>query len=219
MKHLVEVVVGNKRAAVIVAALLLVFVVIMQFAFAVPSMNSSPAIATDIGPDEIGATLSLGQGDTIGYSSWGAVFDLILKLLLVLGLIYLTVKVWKRFVNRGIHLGGRENLINVLETSHLAQNQTLHLVEVGNKILLLGSTANQVTLISDVSDEIDLASVRDSNQVGVTVPKDFADYVEAAKSRLAAWHLNGKLEKIMPKLVGKVIRSPDQLGLGEKVRS
>ena len=90
----------------------------------------------------------------------------ILSLALVLGLVYVTILGLKKFTGmRGLGaLGVGQHKIKVLENSSLGANRSLHLIEVGSKKLLLASTPNQVSLITEfAADEI---SDTDSGQPG-----------------------------------------------------
>ena len=81
----------------------------------------------------------------------------ILSLALVLGLVYVTILGLKKFTGmRGLGaLGVGQHRIKVLENSSLGANRSLHLVEVGSKKLLIASTPNQISLITEfAADEI-----------------------------------------------------------------
>jgi flagellar biogenesis protein FliO len=47
----------------------------------------------------------------------------------------------------------RRSALRVVETAPLAQNRALHLVNIGQRTLLLGSTPGQVALLADVTGE------------------------------------------------------------------
>ena len=55
---------------------------------------------------------------------------------------------------RGWRSQGRS--LRVLETQSLAQNRAVHLIAVGRRALLVSSTPEQISLLSDVTGEVEL---------------------------------------------------------------
>ena len=45
--------------------------------------------------------------------------------------------------------------INIRETIHLGPNKTMHLVEVGKKKFLVGSTSENISMLADVTETLD----------------------------------------------------------------
>ena len=45
--------------------------------------------------------------------------------------------------------------INIRETIHLGPNKTIHLVEVGKKKFLVGSTSENISMLADVTETLD----------------------------------------------------------------
>jgi flagellar protein FliO/FliZ len=70
------------------------------------------------------------------------------SLLVVLGGIALTAYLAKRFVYP--RLGLKSSPIQVLATSHLGQRKQISLIEVGGVYLLVGVTASQITLLTQM---------------------------------------------------------------------
>jgi flagellar biogenesis protein FliO len=44
--------------------------------------------------------------------------------------------------------------IKIVETVHLGRNKTLHLLKIGNRQLLVGSTSENITALSDLTDAL-----------------------------------------------------------------
>lgn len=86
-------------------------------------------------------------------SSWMVTISLLSKLALVVGLVYLTVFVLKSVLFRGgaITLKHKDVQLQVLESVALAPNRNLHVVALGGRTFLLGSTPNQVMLLAELS--------------------------------------------------------------------
>ncbi len=75
------------------------------------------------------------------------------KLILVLGLAYVTILGLKKVTGMKSAAGASHSCIRVVENSSLGANRTLHLVEVGSKKLLVASTPSQITLITELAAE------------------------------------------------------------------
>lgn len=71
-----------------------------------------------------------------------------LKLVIVVGLIYLCVAVLQRW--RGGLAGRVDRRMAVIETTRLSPHQAIHLVRVDDQVLLIGATDQAVTLLAEV---------------------------------------------------------------------
>jgi flagellar biosynthetic protein FliO len=88
------------------------------------------------------ADISLGGG--------GLFARMMLCIVLVVGLGVGMLYVSKRLLPKVTTAPGKE--IRILETAYLGPRKALHLVEVGNHRLLIGSTNDGITSLADVSD-------------------------------------------------------------------
>lgn len=86
-------------------------------------------------------------------SDWQMALGVIGSLALVVVLLYATLWGVKAFVARKGGVAGRTNLIRVWETVHLSPHRTLHVVEVGGQLLLVGATDSQVSLVATLDRE------------------------------------------------------------------
>ncbi len=62
------------------------------------------------------------------------------------GVIYLSKKLLPKMSN----LPGKQ--IRVIETNHLGQRKSLHLINIGSRRLLIGSTNEAITMLADVTE-------------------------------------------------------------------
>ena len=92
-------------------------------------------------PEESIAPASVGVGDLV---------RVLFVLAAVIGVIYLLVYFLKRFSPLAEN---EEEQISVLATRHIKKDSSLHLVEVGNQVFLIGSGTNNVSLISEITDQ------------------------------------------------------------------
>ncbi len=87
------------------------------------------------------APSSVGIGDLV---------RVVLVLAGVVGIIYLLVYFLKRFSPLAEN---EEDQIGIIATRHLKKDSSLHLIEVGNQVFLIGSGTNSVSLISEITDK------------------------------------------------------------------
>jgi flagellar biosynthetic protein FliO len=118
-------------------------------------------------------------------------FDLVVKLGLVIGLIYLTMWALRTYVmgpqaRRRIssRLNGK---IDVLDTTTLAPNRTLYLVEVADRVLVLGATGTNLNTLAEIREPeaIDLLKKgAEADSEGENAPASFADQFRSLTDRL-----------------------------------
>lgn len=93
---------------------------------------------------------------TSGVSTWDFV-RMIIILAAVIGAIYLIFWLLRRGAGKRIT---ENNLIKVLGSRSLAGSRSLHLVEVGTSVYLVGASDGGVELIAEITDKESLDSVR-----------------------------------------------------------
>ncbi len=76
---------------------------------------------------------------------------MIFSLIIVLALIYLVVYILKRYSYPGG--SGQSDLIKVVSFSYLRAKEMLYIVKVGERLLLLGVTPNNINLITELKEE------------------------------------------------------------------
>ena len=116
--------------------------------------TGSPAAAPQSGE----AGLGLRQDGPDGALDWPALaLDVSLKLLLVLGLLYLVLLALRRY---GLGVSGqrRRGEVEVLDATTLAPNRGLYLVRVRERTLLLGVTQTQISTLADLGVDPDSVS-------------------------------------------------------------
>ncbi len=106
------------------------------------------------------------------------VVGLVIKLGIVIGLIYLTILGLRYFGNRGRKalLGGSS--INVIERTALAQNRELYLIDVADKVLLLGATANNISVLTEITDPEAIEGLRTTAQPALPSAEPFLSYLK-----------------------------------------
>jgi len=74
--------------------------------------------------------------------------DILIKLSLVVGLIYGGLWAFRRYRSADIRKGAKK--IDVLETIHLSPRRALHLIQAGERLLLIGATDQHVSYLSEI---------------------------------------------------------------------
>lgn len=113
---------------------------------------------------------------------WPAMMKLAIAVVVIVALIYVTMVVLRKFTlgKSGI-LGGKGSL-EILERSYFAPKKFVCLMRVGEKVLLLGVSENNVNLVSDVSDQKFSAPVKKgATEKGTS----FRTYLQQARSHLS----------------------------------
>jgi len=82
-----------------------------------------------------------------------AMLAVLFVIVLGVGAIYVS----RRLLPRIINAPGKK--IRVVETAHLGPKKAVHVIEVGNRRFLIGSTAENITRLADITDDlIDLST-------------------------------------------------------------
>lgn len=108
----------------------------------------------------LGALVSASQNSAVSanmpgsniVSSTGLFFNIMLKLGIVLLMIYVFMQLLKRW--QGGKQLKQKKFLSVVETAYLNQRQALHLVKAGDKLLLIGSTDQSVSCLSELAPDI-----------------------------------------------------------------
>ncbi len=144
-------------------------------AYATPTIDStSESVSTgNIVPDDIKTMedyempFSMNrEGEKETMSIWRVLLSLIIVVVLIIGVIY----VMKLFYARGMRYDLKGKHIKVLDVVTLGTNKSLHLVAVGSKIILLGSSEKGMVYLTELTSEKDSGDIlgewRDKGSVG-----------------------------------------------------
>jgi len=89
-----------------------------------------------------------------GEFSVRVVFAVLFVLVLIVAAVYVSRKLLPKITN----VPGKE--IRIIETAHLGPRRTVHVIEVGGRRLLIGSTNENITKLADLSSDLtDLSSI------------------------------------------------------------
>lgn len=89
----------------------------------------------------------------------------LVKIVLALAFVLVTTYLVFHFLSKRNPLLARSNFINVIESSYLAPNRSISIVEVGNKFLVLGVTEQRINLLAEINDQQVVALLKEKNEV------------------------------------------------------
>jgi flagellar biosynthetic protein FliO len=108
---------------------------------------------TPLPADISGGTAAKGAVQAAGATGGGAAFRMLIGLAIVLALIFGLYKLVKRAANKNDKTVRHEGGMTVLATTPLAPSRSLHLVSVGEELVLVGVSEQSVTPIRVYSAE------------------------------------------------------------------
>lgn len=132
----------------------------------------------------------------------------IFVLLLALGLAYFGVHtVTKLMVMRGLSPQGSAGAIKMLDTIYLAQNKALHLVEIGDEILLVSSSQNNINLIKEIKHHEQLDEILEQKRERAqNIQQPFSNVLDNITQR-ARQSLSGRRRSNMQSSIQSTIKS------------
>jgi flagellar biosynthetic protein FliO len=103
-------------------------------------------------------------------------FKLILSLVIIIGLIYLSIFMLKRFSNRTF--SNSDGLVKIIAKSHLTPKQSLFIVKLGLSYAVLGVSESSVNLIKELAPE-EVESLKQNSEK----PKSFQNVLKSVLKR------------------------------------
>lgn len=113
-------------------------------------------------------------------STFSYIFSLLLTFAIVVGLAYLTSK----YLSRRLTPAMQSNNMLIRDVVSLGTNKALYLVEIGNRVFLLGVTDHNITSLQEFTDEKFIADLRTkgdafSGKIPANFPNIFQQQIEA----------------------------------------
>ncbi len=143
--------------------LILVLLTIAVPVFCLPAQEAETTTVDEVDETELliedsqtGTNLVPDEGSLNTFGIWDFV-RMIIILAAVVGVIYLIFFLLKRSANPKMQ---NNELMRVLSTQTIANNRSLHLVEVGRQIFLIGAGDNSVNLVSEITDKESIDEIR-----------------------------------------------------------
>lgn len=119
-------------------------------------------------------------------SDWfGLIGGMVLKLGLVLGLIYAAFIVLRRYFTRNKTVVQGKKPISLLSSLNLSPSRTVYVLEVGKRVLVVGATQNQLSLLTEVTDPETVDEVR-TQSAESSAAGQFSSFLSVAKRQFGA---------------------------------
>ena len=94
--------------------------------------------------------------------TWSLLLRAAVALLVLIPLIYGVTRLY----GKRVAMGGRGRALRVVDALALGPNRAVYLVEVGDRILVLGATAQHISLLAEVTDPVSIATLKRSGIEG-----------------------------------------------------
>ncbi len=152
--------------------------------------TASNVVEADKGPSEQFLVPDYSQFTTgpdadLPSSDWlGLLAGMIVKLALVIGLIYLAIKALRSYVYKGQGAFAAKKPVSLLGSLNLSPNKTVYVLEVGRKILVVGGTQNQLSLLTEIQDQEAIDEVRSLSAVNPAADQ-FSSFLNAARQQFS----------------------------------
>jgi flagellar biosynthetic protein FliO len=105
--------------------------------------------------------------------------NILLKLAVVVALIYGCAYLLRRW--RGILPSKVDKQLTIIETTHLSPRQALHLMQVGDRVVLIGATDQSITLLTEVELLKDESATTALADVSGSSQSSFSDLIQSMK--------------------------------------
>jgi flagellar protein FliO/FliZ len=162
------------------AAALAVSACAAVLAFAPVALAANPAVRQDQTPLPASITSPTKAGAVHASSSGSAIATTLAGLAIVLAVIF-GIYLLLRMYARGKRGGRSDGRMEIVATTALAQNRALHLVRVGDGLVLVGSAEQGVTRIRSYSAEGENGTVRTLGDA----PGPFSGMIDDLRRRTA----------------------------------
>ncbi|TVR90698.1 MAG: hypothetical protein EA428_07760 [Spirochaetaceae bacterium] len=118
------------------------------------------------------------EGESFSAFGFWDLARMILVLGFVIGSIYVVFYLLKR--SSGRRIGGGAGLLRIVDEHALAGGKSLHLIEVGRQVFLVGAGDDSVGLISEITDDETLDTIRLAVSAQATEqPRAFSDVLSS----------------------------------------
>lgn len=120
---------------------------------------------------------------------WSMTADMVIKLGVVLGLLYLTMWVLRRYVlgsqARRTGTGRALGAIDILDSATLAPNRTVYLVEVADRVLVLGATTTALATLAEIREPEAIDLLKRGAGPTAMAPPSFAEHLRPLTDHLS----------------------------------
>lgn len=121
----------------------------------------------------------------------GAMVKMVSALAIVVICVYFGLYLLKRLTGRRPGSGLKNDVLEVLQTTHLGPRKTISLVKIGNRSVLVGVTEQQISTITEL-DQVETQEILAGEPAAEEKPDAFSGVLKSATLRLKAFGLTRK---------------------------
>lgn len=136
------------------------------------------------GDGTAGSAQKLTPTEGLTGNAWPSIIKMISALCLVVFAIYGTIWLLKRLTTKGRRRSG-QGLLEVVETAYLGPKKTVSLVRVAGKSVLIGSTDNQISMLTELSEDETAAAL--SEPTAEPAEDAFKDLLAVASKKVKSF--------------------------------
>ncbi|MGH2366503.1 MAG: flagellar biosynthetic protein FliO [Chloroflexota bacterium] len=126
-----------------------------------------------------------------------------LKLVIVLVLIYGTVLGLKWLNNRTARTFAGHTNMRVLESNRLGPNRDVYLLEVADRVLVVGATGSSMNVLSEITDSAALDLMREKPEAPLAAAEPFLNYLRGVGEKLSGKHEPLELGRLLDEEPGR----------------
>jgi len=141
-------------------------------------IGSETAEAVDELPEYTKPILPITPGSTIL-----SILKLVVSLIIIIILIYVVLFLIKKGMSNRQMLSTSGQVFTVLSQLHLSPKKSLCMVEIPGRIFILGITDGNINLLTEISDQESMESIRDSIYKPESMPSSFLRQFKRLLSR------------------------------------
>lgn len=154
-------------------------------------LNQTPARQTisNSSAVPIYKTIATTVGGTSSISSM--IFRAIWSLIIVIAIMFFIIWLMRKFSSKNVLFGknGNEKIINIIGKSSLNSKQAIYVVEVPERILILGVSGDNINILSEIKEPSIIKSIKESSKEGI-----FNQYLKGFTSNFLAKGVKNNLQ-------------------------
>ncbi|MEK7475472.1 MAG: flagellar biosynthetic protein FliO [Candidatus Coatesbacteria bacterium] len=147
--------------------------------------------ATEFLGDALAALDDRGKAATREPSGLALFFGVLWKLALVVLLIWITIWLLRRFLGTGPAAPASGGPIRVLASRHLDARHAVWILEVGERMLVVGGGGGSVSLLAEITSPVERAAVRETLRDSGS---RFTSYLSTWAARVSGGETQGQLK-------------------------
>jgi flagellar biogenesis protein FliO len=133
----------------------------------------------------------------INYNPTVTFLQAILYLILIIILIYIVIFALKFFLSKRSSIGNLISpyFIKILESAYLAPHASIHIIEIGRRIFVIGVSERTISLITEITDEETISKILESKSSQISFQKHFRSFISKFSQKKETQEINSYFEE------------------------